>query len=53
MPGLHTFLQYKSFAAAVEALCGQYLFTQYPGFMDDFWKFNRSVPTLFMDYLDI
>jgi hypothetical protein len=47
MPDLYTFLQYEVFNAAVEALCGQYLLTQYPGFVDDFWEFDQSVPTLF------
>ena len=47
MPDLYTFLQYEVFNAAVEALCGKYLLTQYPGFVDDFWEFDRCVPTLF------
>ena len=47
MPDLYTFLQYEVFNAAVEALCGKYLLTQYPGFVDDFWEFDRSVPMLF------
>lgn len=47
MPDLYTFLQHEVFNAAVEALCGEHLLTQYPGFVDDFWEFDRSVPTLF------
>ena len=47
MPDLYTFLQYEIFNAAVEALCGKHLLTQYPGFVDDFWEFDRSAPTLF------
>ena len=47
LPDLYTFLQYEVFSAAIEALCGKYLLTQNPGFVDDFWEFDRSVPTLF------
>ena len=47
MADLYSFLQHEIFSAAVEALCGKYLLTQYPGFVDDFWEFDRSVPTLF------
>lgn len=47
MPDLYRFLQYELLNAAVEALCGRYLLNQYPGFVDDFWEFDRSVPTLF------
>ncbi|MCJ1463451.1 hypothetical protein MMC07_002058 [Pseudocyphellaria aurata] len=47
MPDLYRFLQIEVFHAAVEAMCGSYLLSQYPTFVEDFWEFDRSVPTLF------
>ncbi|KAL9608752.1 MAG: hypothetical protein Q9167_006424 [Letrouitia subvulpina] len=46
MPDLFAFLQHEVFSAAVEALAGKFLLGQYSGFVDDFWEFDRSVPTL-------
>ncbi|KAL8767482.1 MAG: hypothetical protein Q9194_005978 [Teloschistes cf. exilis] len=46
MPDLFTFLQHEVFSAAVESLTETYLLNQFPGFVDDFWEFDRSVPTM-------
>ena len=45
-PDLYRFLQYEVFSAAVEALCGSHLLSQSPTFVEDFWEFVASVPTL-------
>ena len=45
-PDLYSFLQGEVFRAAVEAMCGQHLLAQSPTFVDDFWEFVDSVPTL-------
>ncbi|MCJ1391521.1 hypothetical protein MMC18_004385 [Xylographa bjoerkii] len=45
-PDLYRFLQNEVFRAAVEALCGPYLFSQSPTFVEDFWEFVSWVPTL-------
>lgn len=45
-PDLYRFLQDTVFRAAVEAMCGQHLLAQSPTFVDDFWEFVDSVPTL-------
>ena len=47
MPDLYRFLQIEVFHAAVEAMCGSYLLSQYPTFVEDFWEFDRSAPMLF------
>lgn len=47
MPDLYRFLQTEVFHAAVEAMCGSYLLSQNPTFVEDFWEFDRSAPTLF------
>lgn len=47
MPDLFEYLQTSVFCAAVEALCGSYLLSQYPTLVEDFWEFDRSVPMLF------
>ena len=46
LPDLYGFLQYEVFSAAVEALCGSHLLSQSPTFVEDFWEFVASVPTL-------
>ncbi|KAL9015329.1 MAG: hypothetical protein Q9173_000057 [Seirophora scorigena] len=46
MPDLFTFIQHEVFNAAVEALTGKYFLAQYPEIVEDFWEFDRSVPTL-------
>lgn len=46
MPDLFAFLQHEVFRASVESLTGKYLLSRNPGFVDDFWEFDRSVPTL-------
>lgn len=48
MPDLFAYLQNSVFCAAVEAMCGSHLLSQYPKFVEDFWEFDRSVPTLFL-----
>ena len=45
-PDLYRFLQDKVFRAAVEAMCGRHLLSQSATFVDDFWEFVDSVPTL-------
>ena len=45
-PDLYKFLQHEVFSAAVEALCGSYLLSQSPGFVEDFWEYVSLVPTL-------
>lgn len=45
-PDLYGFLQYEVFSAAAEALCGSHLLPQSPRFVEDFWEYVSSVPTL-------
>lgn len=45
-PDLYGFLQNEVFRAAVEALCGSYLLSQSPRFVEDFWEYVSLVPTL-------
>ena len=45
-PDLYAFLQDEVFRAAVEAQCGSHLLSQSPTFVEDFWEFVDSVPTL-------
>ena len=46
-PDLYNFLREEVFRAAVEAMCGSHLLTQSPTFVEDFWEFAASIPTLF------
>ena len=46
-PDLYTFLQAEVFRAAVEALCGSHLLCQSPRFVEDFWEYVSTIPTLF------
>ena len=50
LPDLYQFLQHEVFSAAVEALCGTHLLSQSPTFVEDFWEFVSSVPTLFKGF---
>ena len=49
-PDLYSFFQGEVFRAAVEAMCGPYLIPQSPTFVEDFWEFVNSVPTLVKGY---
>ena len=46
-PDLYTFLQNEVFRSSVEAMCGPHLLAQSTSFVEDFWAFMSSVPTLF------
>lgn len=46
LPDLWPFVQNKVFPAITEALCGSFILSLNPTLMDDFWAFDRSVPTL-------
>ena len=43
---LYAFVQDTVFKAAVEALCGSYLLSMSPTFVEDFWEFTSAVPIL-------
>ena len=42
-PDLYLFMRTRIFRAAVESLCGPYLLSFSPTFVDDFWEFDNSI----------
>lgn len=47
IPDLQAFLQSQLFSAAVESMCGTYIFSLNPTLVEDFWQFDRNVPLLY------
>lgn len=50
LPDLFLFMQDELFRSAVEAMCGERLFTVNPNFVRDFWAFNKGLPYLAKGY---
>ena len=50
LPDLFAFMQHQLFPAAVEAMCGELLFSVNPKFVGDFWAFNKGLPYLAKGY---
>ncbi|KAI4227187.1 MAG: hypothetical protein LQ349_006761 [Xanthoria aureola] len=50
LPDLFAFMQQQLFPAAVEAMCGELLFSVNPKFVGDFWAFNKGLPYLAKGY---
>ena len=46
MPDLYAFLRPLISHSTVEAMCGPNFLSMFPGFVDDFWNFNSSMPKL-------
>ena len=46
LPDLWLFIQNTVFLASTESLCGSYLLSLNPTLSQDFWAFDRSIPTL-------
>ncbi|MCJ1471803.1 hypothetical protein MMC13_000444 [Lambiella insularis] len=44
MPDLFTFLRPYISHSTVEAMCGSHFVADYPNFVEDFWRFNSSMP---------
>lgn len=47
---LFAFMQDELFPPAIEAMCGQRLFSINPEFVSDFWAFNKGLPYLAKGY---
>ncbi|KAI1744489.1 cytochrome P450 [Xylaria scruposa] len=46
VPDFYTWWTHRLFAAAITALCGPYLVSLNPGFVDTFWEYMASWPTI-------
>lgn len=47
LPDLNDYLQKQIFRAATSSLCGEYIFSLNPTFVDDFWSFIDGLGTFF------
>lgn len=46
LPDLRLFIEHLLFPANVETLCGTFILSLNPTFMEDYWAFDRNLPTL-------
>ena len=49
-PDLYLFVRTRIFHAAVESMCGPYLLSLSPTFVDDFWEFDHHILNFFKGF---